>query len=728
MAGENNFINNLDNFRSCCRKVIALTFDSNLTLYENVCSVITKLNEVIDSQNMVIDQVNALTILFQELKEFVINYFDNLDVQEEINNKLDEMLKNGELDAIFNQYIIVSSINPHRIYTNLLYPDEEVYYNLQGFTRVGDNNAVYLLRNTTNHSLNQCKLVEISLSTGNTLREVQGLILNHGNALAYNADKNILYCAGNSKYDSDGNLISDNTLFEIDYNTFMISKTTDMSELYPDTRVRTVSYDNKNKNLMIGGTNIYYIINEDDYSNIKKIELDLTNTQGTHWQSSNSATFQTTKLYDNKMFALMQYPNAIAIFSTNGSLIRYLLLPKFIDEMFYIGEPEDLDIDTYGNIYFTSTVALGTNNIYTEISIHKTNYRTNLNGGSYRNQKARATNTNTIYISTNAGNYQNGTQEYPLKEIQQGINVMQGIQPHEGGQISVAEGEYKEISMQNYTVPISITAQSNANVKINNVICIRSNNVYINGCDVINWQQKTIDPGYLIYNTTISRLRLNNVMICSGVNGCDDDDITTSFDGIYNANESELFLNSSVIRNVNRGIVSINSRVYSLDTNFMNVNGVNYSLNNTMAYVSQEDRASVESGKITMNNISAFQNFTTIPLLTNQTWRAIENRNVNLASHFSHFIIKWYPTGQINYPVESIIGNSERNFMSFTVPISSENIIYTSYISLTRNGNSFSMNSIGYSETNTSTNVTTYHTSSAIDSNYPYINAIYGMK
>lgn len=105
MAGENNFINNLDNFRSCCRKVIALTFAENMTLYENVCAVITKLNEVIDSQNMVIDQVNALTILFQELKKFVEDYFDNLDVQEEINNKLDEMAKDGTLAEIINQNI-----------------------------------------------------------------------------------------------------------------------------------------------------------------------------------------------------------------------------------------------------------------------------------------------------------------------------------------------------------------------------------------------------------------------------------------------------------------------------------------------------------------------------------------------------------------------------------------------------------------------------------------------
>lgn len=39
------------------------------------------------------------------LKEFVMDYFDNLDVQDEINNKLDEMAEDGTLDDIINQHI-----------------------------------------------------------------------------------------------------------------------------------------------------------------------------------------------------------------------------------------------------------------------------------------------------------------------------------------------------------------------------------------------------------------------------------------------------------------------------------------------------------------------------------------------------------------------------------------------------------------------------------------------
>lgn len=46
----------------------------------------------------------ALDAAFTELHTYVHDYFDNLDVQEEINNKLDEFLADGTLDAILLPY------------------------------------------------------------------------------------------------------------------------------------------------------------------------------------------------------------------------------------------------------------------------------------------------------------------------------------------------------------------------------------------------------------------------------------------------------------------------------------------------------------------------------------------------------------------------------------------------------------------------------------------------
>ena len=56
-------------------------------------------------QEQVIPVVNNNSQVTQELQEYVMHYFDNLDVQEEINNKLDEMAESGQLTDIIAQYL-----------------------------------------------------------------------------------------------------------------------------------------------------------------------------------------------------------------------------------------------------------------------------------------------------------------------------------------------------------------------------------------------------------------------------------------------------------------------------------------------------------------------------------------------------------------------------------------------------------------------------------------------
>lgn len=72
-------------------------FDA-LTNYELLCKVVEYLN-------ITVDNVNTLSDDFQTLYNYVHDYFDNLDVQEEINNKLDEMAESGELAEIIINYI-----------------------------------------------------------------------------------------------------------------------------------------------------------------------------------------------------------------------------------------------------------------------------------------------------------------------------------------------------------------------------------------------------------------------------------------------------------------------------------------------------------------------------------------------------------------------------------------------------------------------------------------------
>ena len=51
-----------------------------------------------------------LQTLFVELKDYVDNYFDNLDIQTEVDNKLDEMAEGGELAPLIAEYLELQAV------------------------------------------------------------------------------------------------------------------------------------------------------------------------------------------------------------------------------------------------------------------------------------------------------------------------------------------------------------------------------------------------------------------------------------------------------------------------------------------------------------------------------------------------------------------------------------------------------------------------------------------
>lgn len=81
------------------------TFDS-MTTYKMLCKIVGYLQDVvIPNVNQIGNSQNDLIDKFNELKNYVDNYFINLDVQNEINNKLDEMAKDGTLENLIGKYV-----------------------------------------------------------------------------------------------------------------------------------------------------------------------------------------------------------------------------------------------------------------------------------------------------------------------------------------------------------------------------------------------------------------------------------------------------------------------------------------------------------------------------------------------------------------------------------------------------------------------------------------------
>ena len=95
----------LQPFRYWCQKVLPLVYDDSLSYYELLCKVVDYLNKSMEDVETLHGDVTSLHTAYTELQNYVNNYFSTLDVQEEINTKLDKMAESGVLGNILSQII-----------------------------------------------------------------------------------------------------------------------------------------------------------------------------------------------------------------------------------------------------------------------------------------------------------------------------------------------------------------------------------------------------------------------------------------------------------------------------------------------------------------------------------------------------------------------------------------------------------------------------------------------
>lgn len=96
----------LEPFRYWCQKVLPLVYDDSLSYYELLCKVVDYLNKTMEDVGTLNGDIGSMYTAFKQLQEYVNNYFSTLDVQEEINNKLDEMAKSGYLSSIIAPIVL----------------------------------------------------------------------------------------------------------------------------------------------------------------------------------------------------------------------------------------------------------------------------------------------------------------------------------------------------------------------------------------------------------------------------------------------------------------------------------------------------------------------------------------------------------------------------------------------------------------------------------------------
>ena len=147
------------NFVSYCATLIPTVFDDSMSYYEALCHLVAIVQSNSEITNQFIDKVN-------ELDKYVKTYFDNLNLQPQIDHKLDEMAEAGTLQEIMGAYLNASavwgfdSVADMKSATNLI---NGSYAKTMGYHAKNDGGgAVYRIRDIASEDItNEMTLVAI---------------------------------------------------------------------------------------------------------------------------------------------------------------------------------------------------------------------------------------------------------------------------------------------------------------------------------------------------------------------------------------------------------------------------------------------------------------------------------------------------------------------------------------------------------------------------------------
>lgn len=91
----------MENFRFWCQKVLPLVYDDSLSYYELLCKVVKYINDLIQNLKNLGQDIDDINTRIDELW----NYIQNLDLQTEVNNRIDQMVEDGSFQRLIEEAI-----------------------------------------------------------------------------------------------------------------------------------------------------------------------------------------------------------------------------------------------------------------------------------------------------------------------------------------------------------------------------------------------------------------------------------------------------------------------------------------------------------------------------------------------------------------------------------------------------------------------------------------------
>lgn len=506
---------------------IAEDFDA-LTMYEKYAKIVGYLNKVIEKSNLTAEQMELVTNLAYEIKNYVDNYFDNLDVQQEINNKLDALVQDGTLKEIIeNQIFTELTTKVNNLETGLEELEVEITnklnnldmldsfeldarrlgrilnenhkfdntqeinfnaFQMQGGCYTGYNTACYALLDQERFQDTQTLIIKLNLETMQIIDSKNVGNCGHSNSIAYNPTTQELYVTKNDT----------NDIIVLDYNTLNQKTQFNISSIIDDgSTVNSFSYDSVNNKYYANTLNNLYEIDYNTKTLVKKYTIP--------WDSKmfqklfSDYTIQNACVYDGYLFVLSHEPNAIISFKieeNNLTQNKIWNLKKQLNEFYLAREYQNISFMFDKNdfdVIFMTTGTLMNESEYNIQQFFKTNLKYNY-ATNFPNFGGRARRTVTVDITSTATN-PTGNDDNAFKIIEEALDIANN-NLFNNLQITVKAGTYPHLTIDVPGVQVYINGAGNQNTFVNGIECL-AGRIFLNNLGILN--NYVTDDNYLVY-------------------------------------------------------------------------------------------------------------------------------------------------------------------------------------------------------------------------------------
>ena len=402
-------------------------FSDSMTVYE----ALEWLYRYIDTE--IVPKTNESIKLAEELKEYVEHYFDNLDVQEEINNKLDAMVEDGTLAEIINQEIfdelnnkidgVASDVEDIDVKLKtksrniqlkpMMYVD-----NIGGAQGICyNNNVLYVYR--TDGSI---QLINYNSATLGTV--TSNIPFGHGNDLVFLNNK--IYSA--DAIDTNDDFSKDISVYDLSSGTVSTIGALESESINYVSCITSIDNDNL---LVLGTTSS---TNRAPFNTLKLYKLKLSTSEVTQIPISNPNGYdlsyyiytQSMEYIDGMLFIQTSYCNTLIKLIVDGNTAK-------VSEIFELGN-YDIFGQAFGefegitkkgkNLILSSRVNLGSSASGNKtLNVYEFSPYTNLSSLKFGRAEPTTNNyrVNIFVDSASTTMYEDGSEDYPFRTLSRGI-------------------------------------------------------------------------------------------------------------------------------------------------------------------------------------------------------------------------------------------------------------------------------------------------------------------